>query len=98
MGPPPTGAQTSSAVNSDGQITRCAERAATGSRRGIHERHGGEVARPVSNARSWIVTTPGHGRTSGRKQLCACTAAAPEPAQRQRELYLLEQDLGARAA
>src|SRR5437764_238453 len=31
----------------------------------------------ASNARSWIVTIPGHGRRNGRKQLVTCTIAAP---------------------
>src|ERR1044072_6783472 len=58
-------------------MTRCAERAA----RGVNVRYFQPVRLlkspgKTSKARSWIVTTPMHGRASGRKQVGVWTRGA----------------------
>ena len=59
-------------------MIRCADRAANRvSTRNLTRVAGAKSWGQSSNARSWIVTTPGHGRTSGRKQLGAWTSDAP---------------------
>ena len=59
-------------------MIRCADRAANRvSTRNLTRVAGAKSWGQSSNARSWMVTTPGHGRTSGRKQLGAWTSDAP---------------------
>src|SRR5918999_1053428 len=68
---------TSRPVNGDGTITRSADRAARGANhRYFRSVSGAKSDGNASNARSWMVTTPGHGRRSGRKQFGAWTSRA----------------------
>ena len=58
-------------------MTRCAERAARlANVRYFQPVRGEKSSGKTSNARSWIVTTPAQGRTSGKKQFGACTRSA----------------------
>ena len=60
-------AHTSSRVCSETQMTRSADRAARGAIvRAFQRVFGGWSSGYTSQARSWIVTTPGQGRTSGK--------------------------------